>query len=99
MNLRDKFERRVDERAVAEILQWIATEPNRRETPLPGDVEGVFDFWFDGGAGRTETGYVEYRFTNGARATVGAPIPALSVAIDFANGCRVTVQQQSWGAL
>jgi hypothetical protein len=97
MDLREKFQRRIDERAVAEILHWIATVPNRREKPIPGDVPGAFDFWFDGGAGKEETGYVEYRFTNGARATVGAPIPALSVTIHFANGSRVKVQQVSWG--
>ena len=97
MDLQEKFERRVDERAVAEILQWIATAPNQREEPIPGDLQGVFSFWFDGGAGRIETGYVEYQFANGAHATVGAPIPALSVAIGFANGCRVRIQQESWG--
>jgi len=99
MELRDKFDRRVDERAVAEILHSIGTAPNRREKPLLGDVLGDFDFWFDGGAGKVETGYVEYQFTNGARATVGAPVPALSVEINFANGCRVRVQQETWGQL
>ena len=97
MDIREMFERRVNELAVAEILQLIATAPHRREKPVPGDVEGVFDFWFDGGAERIQTGWVEYQFTNGASATVGAPIPALSVVIEFANGCRVGVQQESWG--
>jgi hypothetical protein len=97
MDLRDKFARRVDERAVAEILLWIATAPHRRDKPIVGDVQGAFDFWFDGGAGRIQTGYVEYEFTNGARATVGNPVPALTVRIDLANGCRVVVQQESWG--
>jgi hypothetical protein len=51
--------RRVGERAVADILRCIAETPNRRERPDPGDLEGSFDFWFDGGAGKFETGYVE----------------------------------------
>ena len=97
MDLREKFERRVDERAVAEILQLIATAPNKREEPMSSDRQGVFSFWFDGGAGRIETGYVEYQFANGAYATVGAPVPTLSVAIGFANGCRVRIQQEGWG--
>jgi hypothetical protein len=57
-----------------------------------------FDFWFDGGAAKIQTGYVEYSFTTGAHATVGAPIPALSVIIDFPNACRVRVQQERWGS-
>ena len=97
MDLREQFSRRVDERAVAEILHWIGTVPNRREKPILGNVPGAFDFWFDGGAGRVVTGWIEYQFANGARATVGAPIPALSVTIDFANGSRVRVQQENWG--
>ncbi len=97
MDLSFKFERRVDERAVGEILLWIATVPNKRETPIVGDLKGSFDFWFDGGAAKIQTGYVEYQFYTGAIATVGAPIPALSVTINFPNGSRVRVQQESWG--
>lgn len=97
MDLRDKFDRRVDERAVAEVLHLIAMAPNRRGRPILGDVQGVFDFWFDGGACRVGTGYREYQFTNGARAGVADPVPALSVVITFADGCRVVVQQETWG--
>ena len=93
MNLRKAFVRRVTERAVADILRCIAETPNRRTSPLPGDLKGSFDFWFDGGAGRFQTGYVEYTLDNGARATVGEPVPALSVSIDFADGTRVSVLQ------
>ena len=89
------FDRRVHEAAVAEILQWIATTPNKRGKPIPGDVQGDFDYWFDGGAFKVGTGYVEYQFTNGARAGVADPTPGLSVGITFANGCRVRVQQET----
>ena len=58
-------------------------------------LSGEFDFWFDGGTARIQTGYVEYQFADGARATVAAPVLALSVTIDFPNGCRVRVQQES----
>jgi hypothetical protein len=94
MDLRARFERRVDEELVAEILRCIATPPNKRDRPVAGDLQGPFDFWFDGGAAKIQTGYVEYNFASGARATVGAPVPALSVSIDFADGCRVRVQQE-----
>jgi hypothetical protein len=93
VDLRERFERRVDERAVAEVLGWIASA--RRLKPIAGDLPGAFSFWFDGGAGRVQTGHIEYEFANGARATVGDPVPSLTVAIEFANGCRVRIEQQS----
>ena len=95
MNLREVFDGRIDARAVAKVLHLIATAPNRREKPLVGDVSGAFDFWFDGGAARIQTGYFEYKFADGTRATLAAPFLALSVTIDFPNGCRVSVQQES----
>jgi len=97
MYLAERFRRRVTEEAVATVLQCIAVAANRRERPIPGDVAGQFDFWFDGGAGRIQTGFIEYELQDGTRAVVGAPIPALSVTLDFPNGCRVRIQQESWG--
>jgi hypothetical protein len=97
MDLGEQFKRRVDERAVAKILQSIAIAPNRREAPAPSDESGAFDFWFDGGAATIETGSIEYKFTDGTRATLAAPVPALSLTIEFPNGCLVIVQQKSWG--
>jgi hypothetical protein len=97
MDIKQRFERRVSERAVAQILGLIADSPSRRDRSRAGDAQGTFDYWFDGGAARTHTGSVEYEFLDGTTATVAAPIPALSVEICFANGCRVKVQQESWG--
>ena len=65
MDFREQFERRVGESAVAEILHLIAAVPHRREVPMAGDLPGTFDFWFDGGAGKIETGCVEYHFAGG----------------------------------
>lgn len=93
----ERFARRVPEEIVAKIMMMIATEPNRREAPVEGDVEGQFDYWFDGGAARVDTGSVAYRFSDGTTADLAAPIAALSVSIEFPNGCRVSVQQTSWG--
>ena len=60
-------------------------------------MPGTFDFWFDGGAGRTQTGYIEYELVDGTRVAGGAPVRVLSVTIEFSNGSRVKIQQESWG--
>jgi hypothetical protein len=88
------FRNRIDESQVARVLQLIATTPNRRDRPIAGDLPGKFDFWFDGGAGQTITGWNEYDLTDGTRVVV-ATIPSLSVTIQFPNGSRVAVHQDS----
>jgi len=92
----NKFDRRVAESRVAQVLGLIAAEPNRRSVAAAGDIVGQFDYWFDGGAAKVETGYIEYRFSDDTRAVVGCPVPALSVVIEFPDGCRVRVQQETW---
>jgi hypothetical protein len=92
-----QIKQRVGEGAVARVLGCIAETPNGRSKPVQGDLAGTFDFWFDGGAGRVQTGNVEYEFSDGTRATVGAPLPVLSIVIEFANGCRVRIQQDPAG--
>ena len=84
---------RIPERDIAKIVQCIATPPNRRSQPKPGDLNGSFDFWFDGGGARQVTGWTEYELADGIRAKVDA-IPSLSITIDFPNGSRVTIRQQ-----
>ena len=93
-DIEELFRNRVSEAQVAHVLQLIATLPNRREQPSPGDLPGRFDFWFDGGAGQVITGWNEYDLADGTRVAV-ASIPALSVTIQFANGSRVRIQQES----
>jgi hypothetical protein len=97
IDIEERFRHRVSEQQVAEVLQRIATIPNKREQPIAGDTPGMFDFWFDGGAGRIITGWNEYELTDGTHVTVGT-VPALSVAIKFPDGSRVRVEQESWGA-
>jgi hypothetical protein len=92
--MENPYRDRVDEMQVAWVLHLIATVPNRREQPIAGDLPGMFDFWFDGGAGRMITGRTDYELADGTRVTV-AVIPILSVTIDFANGARVQVVQES----
>jgi hypothetical protein len=93
VNVEELFRNRVSEARVAQVLQLVATMPNKREQPITGDLLGKFDFWFDGGAGQIITGWNEYDLTDGTRVTV-ATIPALSVTIQFSNGSRVRIQQE-----
>ena len=93
-NIEELFRNRVSEARVAQVLQLIATMPNKRGQPIAGDLQGKFDFWFDGGAGQLITGWNEYDLADGTRVTVGA-VPALSVTIKFLNGSRVRIQQES----
>lgn len=92
-DMEEPFKRRVGEHVVAAILELIHSVPNRREKPLAGEVQGRFDFWFDGGACRVMTGWNEYTFADGVVAQVGV-IPALSVTIRFPDGRRVHIQQE-----
>ena len=89
----ERFKNRLSEEAVAHILTLIATTPNRRTKPLPGDPEGRYDFWFDGGACEFITGWNEYVFCDGTVAQVGSCTAALSVSIRFADGRQVVVSQ------
>lgn len=87
------FDRRIKEEQVARILQLIATVPNRREVEQPGDLEGDYDFWFDGGAIELITGTTRFVFQDGTIAEV-AVVPTLSLNINFRDGHVVKVQQQ-----
>lgn len=84
---------RAKEDQVARILGMIAIPPNRRQHPQSGDLIGEFDEWFDGGALRFVTGYTEYEFSDGSRATVDV-LPYLSILIELSNGERVSVCQE-----
>ena len=88
------FDTRITESAVAQILQLIATTPNRRGVRDMGDLEGDYDYWFDGGVCKLYTGSMEFVFRDGTIATVAAPIPSLSLEIRFRDGRRVTIRQE-----
>jgi hypothetical protein len=92
VNNEERLKRRVNEGAVSKILMCIADPPNRRKEPIPGDLVGSFDFWFDGGAAKYVTGWTEWEFSDGSRAKVDV-VPGLAVRIQFANGCGVEVLQ------
>ena len=61
----------------------------------PGDLEGDYDFWFDGGAIELITGTTRFVFQDGTIAEV-AVVPTLSLNINFRDGHVVKVQQQRY---
>jgi hypothetical protein len=89
----DPFDHRVPESRVAAVLASIAAPPRKRGKPQPGDIDGDFDFWFDGGACKFHTGSAHYHFTDGAAAVVACPASWLWVQITFGDGERVEIHQ------
>lgn len=79
---------------VARVLSLVARMPGRSEKPRPGDLEGAFDVWFDGGACRFVTDYNEYCLADGAMAWLSTSSPRLSGAVRLATGETVTFSQQ-----
>lgn len=90
----DVFRRRVSEAQVVRVLQLVAEPPNRRDSPRAGDLQGQFDFCFDGGAARSVTGWTTYHLSDGTRTIQGTTLH-LSVSIEFPDGRRVEVRQTS----
>ncbi len=84
---------RVSEADVARILLAIATEPNRRSKPVAGDLDGPFDYWFDGGAVSMLSQNIRYLFADGTTALRGISLKHLSVIITFVTQEKVTVIQ------
>lgn len=97
-DLPEVLRKRVSEQAVARVLEVLSTLPNRRETPRAGDRAGSFDYWFDGGACRVQTGVMEFELDDGTVVRVGGPMLALSLSIRFPDGRRVRIQQESSGS-
>jgi len=81
-------------REVADILLAIAAPPRRRKERRPGDVQGAYDEWFDGGAIKTVTGWKEYHFANGTVAIVHATL-TLRADIRLPTGGFVIVTEQA----
>lgn len=77
---------------VARILAIIGDPPNPRKLRQPGDLEGDFDEWFDGGAIRHHTGHTYYTLGDGTLAVVGV-FPWLDVSIRLPDDTQVHVTQ------
>jgi len=76
---------RIDLPEVTEVLNLINNPPNIHDHFLPGDLEGNFDSWFDGGAVNRITGYNIYQLKNGTQITLFV-LPRLLLTIKFPNG-------------
>ena len=94
MNESTPIDQRISESRVATILQLIDRLPGKRDAPRPGDLRGNYDFWFDGGAGAMHTGLTEFTLDDGTRVRVGV-VPRLSVTIEFPDGRRVGIEEES----
>lgn len=78
-------------RRIAQILSLVANPPGRRDRRQPGDREGPYQFWFDGGAGAEITGgATQYSFADGALAWDGVALGS-GVDIRLVDGCRVHI--------
>jgi hypothetical protein len=78
---------------VLQRLSSIHAPPNLRSTPKPGDLDGKFDRWFDGGALKVVTGWNEYHFADGTLAYVPTT-PELQIEIRFPSGAYVTISER-----
>jgi hypothetical protein len=78
---------------VTRILTLIRTQPSARRAPLPGDLEGRFDVWFDGGAVKHDTGESRYRFADGASATVTSSLRENFLVV-LRDGARIGLPQR-----
>ncbi len=84
---------RLRELDVARILTAIGAPPNWRTEPMPGDLTGAYDAWFDGGAVQIGTGVTRYCFADGTVALTSAAMPTLSINIRFPDGRTIAIEQ------
>jgi hypothetical protein len=75
---------------VARVLNIITPVRNQRKAPRAGDLPGEFDFWFDGGACRLQTGVTTYALLDGTTVCYFVT-PVLSVRIQYPDGRSVSV--------
>jgi len=85
---------RVPETEVARILSLIAAEPGRRAKRRPDDLEGPYDYWFDGGAVSMLTQHIRYHFADGSEAYRAISPHRLSLTIVLPSKERVTIAQE-----
>jgi hypothetical protein len=90
----DFFKDRISINEVVKILNLIADPPNLREKPLPNDLAGDFDKWFDGGGLKHGTIGSTYHFVDGAKAIVFSLAPRLSLIVQFPNNEEVVIEQK-----
>jgi hypothetical protein len=76
---------------IAHVLSVISDPPGRRERPQPGDLEGGYEFWFDGGASIHHTGpHRQYDFVDGTTAWESTKY-GFGIRIRFPDGSEITI--------
>lgn len=80
--------------ALVHVLSLVARAPRRTE-PRPGDIEGDYDAWFDGGAMSHDTDFNRFHFADGAEAWLGTSSSRLHGGVRLASGEVVTFEQQA----
>jgi hypothetical protein len=78
---------------VATILTLMSNPPGERRQPKEGDLAGIFDLWFDGGAVKHDSVISVYRFLDGSTAVTGTG-PRFSVLIQLHDGTFVEVKDR-----
>lgn len=78
---------------IIHLLTLINDPPNIRNKPKSGDIEGDFDYWFDGGSMRNVTGFTEYLFDDGSHARIPV-VPNLTISIHLAIGKNILLQEE-----
>ena len=82
---------RLDE--VARLLRLVADMPDRRDRPRPGDLEGPYDVWFDGGACRYLTSLNSFDFVGGGSAWLSTTTLRLSGGVTLPSGETVSFSE------
>ncbi len=81
---------------IVPILRLMVERPNERRTPKPGDLEGKYSRWFDGGAmkgGHTGTG-LRFAFLDGSRAWRRGSGKRIDIDLADGRSVQVTIEAQ-----
>lgn len=78
---------------VARILRLVAEMPGRRDRPRPGDLDGPYDVWFDGGGCRYLTSLNAFNFADGSSAWLSTLSLRLKGGLTLASGETISFAQ------
>ncbi|MCM2256787.1 MAG: hypothetical protein NDJ94_14095 [Vicinamibacteria bacterium] len=79
---------------VSRVLWAIAAMPHRRDRPVAGDLEGDWDFWFDGGACRCTTDVNNFTLQDGSEAWLSTSSLTLRGGVRLPDGKVVTFGEE-----
>jgi hypothetical protein len=79
---------------MSRLLARIANTGPIRSKPQPGDLEGDFHGWFDGGAFRDDTGDRTFSFVDGSMATVRV-WDVFDITMELPDGSVVDLRERA----